>query len=193
MVREAKKVKATSVKHKGLGRGKRKDFKGLPGEKDENGKYCDHFCEQIKMLAMLGAPTSVIAGFFDISEKTLNDWFTKRVGFRQAWLEGGTLADAKVAMAMFKRATGWEHEATKIFCNKDGDVTVVPFIERYPGDVTAQVAWLKARSGPVWNAPDKKELSGPNGEPVKTEATVQFYIPDNGRAKDVTIIDVDPV
>jgi hypothetical protein len=42
------------------------------------------------------------------------------------------------------------YDAVKIFCDKNGKVTRVPYVEHVPPDVTAQIFWLKNRKPSEW-------------------------------------------
>jgi hypothetical protein len=48
------------------------------------------------------------------------------------------------------RAVGYEFDAVKIFCDKNGQVTKVPYREHVPPDVTACILWLKNRKPSEW-------------------------------------------
>ena len=41
------------------------------------------------------------------------------------------------------RTVGYSFNSEKIFCNKEGVVTRVPYVEHVPPDVTAAIFWLK--------------------------------------------------
>jgi hypothetical protein len=45
----------------------------------------------------------------------------------------------------YNRANGYSYDAEKIFCDKNGKVTRVPYVEHVPPDVTACIFWLKNR------------------------------------------------
>ena len=48
----------------------------------------------------------------------------------------------------YNRANGYGYDAEKIFCDKNGKVTRVPYREHVPPDVTACIFWLKNRKPP---------------------------------------------
>jgi hypothetical protein len=48
------------------------------------------------------------------------------------------------------RAVGYSYDAVKIFCDKNGKVTRVPYVEHVPPDVTAGIFWLKNRDPAHW-------------------------------------------
>jgi hypothetical protein len=59
-------------------------------------------------------------------------------------------ADARVERSLYMRAVGYSYDAEKIFCDKNGKVTRVPYREHLPPDVTAQIFWLKNRDPAHW-------------------------------------------
>lgn len=97
-----------------------------------------------------------IADSLEISERTFYNWRSRYPEFLQALKSGKDEADERVVASLYKRATGFEHESVKIFCNKDGEVTQVPYREYVVPDVTAQIFWLKNRRKEEWR--DKSEL-----------------------------------
>ena len=98
-----------------------------------------------------------LASFFDVSEETINDWKRKYVEFTCALKEGKEVADNNVARSLYERATGYTHEAVKIFADpKTGKKLVVPYTEHYPPDTAAAFIWLKNRQPEVWR--DKKQV-----------------------------------
>lgn len=52
--------------------------------------------------------------------------------------------------SLYNRANGYSYDAEKIFCDKNGKVTRVPYREHVPADVTAQIFWLKNRDPAHW-------------------------------------------
>ena len=48
------------------------------------------------------------------------------------------------------RANGFHYDAVKIFCDKNGRVTKVPYREYVIPDVTAGIFWLKNRDPQHW-------------------------------------------
>jgi hypothetical protein len=47
--------------------------------------------------------------------------------------------------SLYNRANGYSYDAEKIFCDKNGKVTRVPYVEHVPPDVTACIFWLNNR------------------------------------------------
>jgi hypothetical protein len=63
---------------------------------------------------------------------------------------GKAEADGRVERSLYMRAVGYSYDAEKIFCDKNGNVTKVPYREHVPPDVTAQIFWLKNRDRAHW-------------------------------------------
>ena len=93
---------------------------------------------------LIGATDKDLAALFDVSEQTINTWKQNHPPFLESLKRGKAKADAKVAESLYKRATGYDHESVKIFC-QDGETIEHRFIEHYPPDTTAQIFWLKNR------------------------------------------------
>ncbi len=93
---------------------------------------------------LIGATDKDLATAFGVSEQTINTWKQKYPPFLESLKRGKATADAKVAECLFKRATGYDHKAVKIFC-QDGETFEHEFTEHYPPDTTAQIFWLKNR------------------------------------------------
>ena len=130
-------------------------------------KYVGIFAEHGEHLALLGATNADLARAFGVTEKTIKIWQKSHPAFGAALRRGKFIADAKVAKSLYQRALGYEHEAVKIFCNKDGEVTEVPYIERYPPDTTACIFWLKNRRKDLWR--DRMEFVEPDWDALSDE------------------------
>lgn len=119
-------------------------------------KYKPEFAAQSLKLCRLGATDKELADFFEVNEDTINEWKKVHPEFSESLKGGKALADAEVADKLFKRATGYEHDAVKIVANANtGQEHVVAYTERYPPDTTAAIFWLKNRRPDIWR--DKTE------------------------------------
>lgn len=116
-------------------------------------KYNQEYDKQAYKLCLLGATDKKLADFFEVDEATINRWKEAHETFRESIKNGKVVADAKVAEALFNRATGYSHPEDKIF-NADGEALIVPTIKHYPPDTGAAFIWLKNRAG--WK--DKQEV-----------------------------------
>jgi len=74
---------------------------------------------------------------------------------------GKESADERVVRSLYARATGYEYDAVKIFCNKDGKVTKVKYREHLAPDTTACIFWLKNRRKDLWR--ERPEAEQPLG------------------------------
>lgn len=92
-----------------------------------------------------------MADFFGVDRTTVVEWRKVHEEFADAVRQGKLRADMEVAVALYRRAIGYEHEAVKIFADpKSGEVLKVPYIERYPPDAASMIFWLKNRRRADW-------------------------------------------
>ena len=105
--------------------------------------------EQLKKLVLKGFTDKEMADFFNITEKTLNNWKDKNPKLLQSLKDWKIEADKVVERSLYERAKGYQHEEEKIFC-ENGKVTVVPTIRHYPPDPTSMIFWLKNRQSDKW-------------------------------------------
>jgi hypothetical protein len=129
---------------------KRKQSPGRPTA------YNERYNQLAFRYCLLGATDADLAGFFEVSEVTLNAWKKKHPNFLKSLKAGKDEADAKVAAAMYNRALGYSHPEDKIFCGKDGEITVVPTTKHYPPDHGSCMSWLKNRQPARFR--DKQEI-----------------------------------
>src|SRR4051812_21531144 len=97
-------------------------------------KYKSDYIEQARKLCELGATDREMAAFFRIGEKTFYRWRLKHPEFAAALRVGKEKADSRVERCLYQLATGYQQKSVKIFCNKDGHVTEVPYIEAVAPD-----------------------------------------------------------
>ena len=129
-------------------------------------KYRAEFADQARKLCRLGATDKELADFFVTSEQTINAWKKSHPAFLDALNDGKAAADAEVADKLFRRATGYSHDAVKIF-NHQGAPLEVKYVEHYPPDTTACIFWLKNRRPDLWRDVNRQELTGKDGGPIE--------------------------
>lgn len=117
--------------------------------------YKEEYDDLAYKFCLLGATDKQMAGFFDVSEQTLNSWKTKFPKFLESLKEGKISADAKVAHALYHRAKGYTHPEVHV-SNYRGEITLTPIIKHYAPDTAACMIWLKNRAG--WR--DSREQDG---------------------------------
>jgi hypothetical protein len=122
-------------------------------------KYVPAFAAQAAKLCKLGATDRDLAGFFDVDERTINRWKIEHEDFCQSLKLGKEEADKRVEQSLYRRATGYSHDAVKIF-NDEGAPLVVPYVEHYPPDTTACIFWLKNRKPAEWRDKVEQEHTG---------------------------------
>lgn len=146
--------------------------------------YRAAYNEQAVKLARLGATDKELADFFEIDLATLNRWKIAHPQFCESIKTGKEVADAEVADKLFKRATGYEHEAVKIVADaKTGAEHQVKYTERYPPDTTAMIFWLKNRRPDLWRDRVDNTHAGPDGGPIQARIGIEFVNPP-ARAED---------
>ncbi len=124
-------------------------------------KFREEYVEQAFNYCLLGATDADLGRFFDVDERTINNWKESHPEFLQSLKAGKEQADARVAQSLYRRALGWEHEAVKIVADaKTGTEHIVPYTERYPPDTTAAIFWLKNRRPDLWRDKHRIEHSG---------------------------------
>ena len=136
---------------------------GRPGTR----VYTETYVELARRLcAHLGATEAELADVIGVHRRKITEWKDRHPDFRRVLQSGKAEADAVVADRLYKRATGWEHEAVKIYLvdkvttTKDdagNEVTTivkeplyVPYVERFPPDTTACIFWLSNRQRGRW-------------------------------------------
>ena len=117
------------------------------GRKSE---YREEYAEQALKLCLLGATDKEIAEFFSVSEQTLNSWKKKFPQFLESLKKGKEVIDRKVEKCLLKRALGYTYEEVRD--KYEGDILKERTVttREIPGDVAAQIFWLKNRKPDIW-------------------------------------------
>lgn len=141
-------------------------------------KFDPEFVEQVRKLAQLGATDREIADFFEVSERTLNNWKAEYPEFVQSLKAGKETADDRVERSLYHRAIGYKHDAVKIF-QVNGAALEVPYVEHFPPDTTAAIFWLKNRRPAEWRDKVQQELTGADGGPVQIDRVERVIVRGN--------------
>lgn len=107
-----------------------------------------------------GLTDEQIAKNIGISRETLNQWKNKYADISDTLKRGKEVVDYEVENALLKRALGYTVKEEKL--TKDGEV--VELEREVPGDVTAQIFWLKNRKPDAWR--DRPEDNGNKEESI---------------------------
>jgi hypothetical protein len=107
-----------------------------------------------------GLTDEQIAKNMKISPATLYNWKKDHLEILESLKKGKEVVDYEVENALLKRALGYTIKEEKL--TKDGELVEVE--KEVPGDVTAQIFWLKNRKPDVWR--DKPEDNGEKAEGI---------------------------
>ena len=114
---------------------------------------------KIEGWARDGLTDEQIAKNIGIRTSTLYDWKNKHSEISESLKKTKDVADREVENALFKRALGYMVEEKKITeSDKDGKKTE-RFWRHIPGDVTAQIFWLKNRKAKEWREHQEVEVN----------------------------------
>lgn len=103
-----------------------------------------------------------IAKKMNVSEATLNNYKKKFPEVKEALRKGKELVDFEIENALYKRAIGYTIVITEQKIDKNGSIYDLKRDLHIPGDVTAQIFWLKNRKKAQWR--DKVEYEANAGE-----------------------------
>jgi hypothetical protein len=118
-------------------------------------KWKDEFVDLAYKFCLMGATDAKLGEFFDVDERTINDWKLTKPEFSQSIANGREKADAEIAAAMYHRAKGYSHPEDDIRVVA-GAIEITPTIKHYPPDTAAASLWLRNRQASYWR--DKVEV-----------------------------------
>lgn len=137
----------------------------MAGEK--NSKYKSEYDELAYNYALLGVTDAQLAGFFDVTETTINNWKNDHPSFFESLKAGKVNSDALVAKSLFKRAIGFSVCEEKQEDGTNGSKTTTTTKDVAP-DTAAAIFWLKNRQPEIWR--DKKEVAFESGNVTPWDA-----------------------
>ena len=106
--------------------------------------YKPEYCELAHNYCLLGATNEVLAGFFDVAPRTVDNWIATHPDFADAVRKGRAQADAVVVRALFERAKGFSHQVSRTTLYK-GEERKITNTVSYPPDTQACMFWLRTR------------------------------------------------
>lgn len=124
-------------------------------------------CATVYKLALLGLPNIAITRNLGIHKDTFYTWLKTYPQFCMALELGRERADAEVADALHRRATGFHHRTEKIF-QFQGQEVVVPYDEYVVPDVAAAIYWLNNRGKGRWKTRSSEEHVDSEGNTINT-------------------------
>lgn len=118
--------------------------------------YNEIFCQHAEKLCEHGFTDPEIAGFFEVSLRTIVRWKADHPEFGRALKTGKAVSDERVERSLYHRAIGYTFDSEKVFQFK-GDIVRTPFREHLPPDTTACIFWLKNRRPDEWR--EKQDIT----------------------------------
>jgi len=148
----------------------------LPTPRKKYAKYTPDIPEKAFKLALRGFTDKEMVDFFDIAEQTWYNWQAKHPELTEAIERGKDEADAEVAHAIYRRATGYDYteEVTHVI---QGKIVKTHVKKHMPANPTSAIFFMKnrtrrkhCRSDFVWADVNKTEITGKDGGPIKTQS-----------------------
>ncbi len=155
-------------------------IKGRPTE------YRPEYNDQAYKLCLLGATDLELADFFEVTDRTINNWKKDHPDFFQSIKDAKAAADAEVAKSLNDKARGFfytENQPIKIkeVTYENGKrlreiekVEVVPVQKYVPPETAAGIFWLKNRRYINWKDKVEQEHTGNLGVGLSAEQVEQL-------------------
>jgi hypothetical protein len=140
-------------------------------------KYRPEFVAQAEKLCALGATDLELADFFGVDVATLYRWKISHPEFCESIKAAKVAADERVERSLYARATGYTHDAVKLFCY-EGAVVEAPYREHVPPDTGACAFWLKNRRPSEWR--DRQDVNHSGSVEI---TKIERVVVDAGGAK----------
>lgn len=149
-----------------------KPKRGRPSRWDDPKQAADTL-RAARKACVMGATDEDLAELFGVNRSTITAWKIDYPDFSATLKEARDERDAQVERRLYERAMGYSHQAVKIFCGKDGQVTEVPYTEHYPPDTTAMIFWLKNRQPAAWR--DVRDINVNRDKPIEKLSTDELF------------------
>jgi len=115
--------------------------------------YRPEFANQARILCSLGADNADLARTFAVSPATLYRWLHQHSEFAAGVKAGRALLDQPAPSSLFRRATGYEYRAERVFMRRGRAPIVATCQRRVLADPTAAIVWLRNRRPESWRLP----------------------------------------
>jgi hypothetical protein len=135
-------------------------------------KFKEEYKEQALKLCSKGFTDSDLANFWNVDERTVNNWKTKYPEFFQSLKDGKQFCDEEIEKSLFNRAKGYTVKEVRSDANGGSET-----VKELPPDTTACIFWLKNRKPKEWRDKVETDITT-KGDKIES---VQFYLPDNNR------------
>jgi predicted transcriptional regulator len=136
--------------------------------------YSEKIPNWARALARRGLSSTQIAAEIGIARATLYMWIKDYPAFADAIAEGKSEADAIVENALYKRATGYDYEETKVVAVKNKPdsqeskpIRIEKIKKHVPADIGAIKMWLSNRMVSQWKLnPERNDDALSNLDPL---------------------------
>jgi hypothetical protein len=118
--------------------------------------YVSEYAHIASVMCSTGATDLELAQAFGVTTRTITTWKARHPEFLLAIGEAKKLPNDRVERALYHRAIGYSHEATKIVTN-GSQIVAVNYIEHVPPETQAARLWLLNRDPTSWR--DKQEVA----------------------------------
>jgi hypothetical protein len=135
--------------------------------------YRASYAPEAEGLCSRGATEVELAKHFGVSLAQIQLWCVCHPDFRAAVRVGGEVADQRVTMALYRRATGYEIEEPDQYVKKDGTVVTVVRRRHVPADPSAAQYWLENRAPDKWQRKVGVHHSGEVASVVRVPAAIE--------------------
>ena len=85
--------------------------------------YNPTYSDLARDYCLVGATNEVLADYFGVSRRTIQNWIATHPDFADAVRKGRIVADAKVVRALFERATGFYGKVTRTYRGEKHTIT----------------------------------------------------------------------
>ncbi len=139
-------------------------------------QFNDALGAKIIELYKKGKTNAQVAKIMGVSLRALYYWKSKNPDFMHAIKEAKDIADDIVEACLYSRATGYNYNEEKVFCDKFGNITHAKVRKHHPPDVTAQIFWLKNRRPERWREKLEVATVPPTGQAPQKKSFEDFCI-----------------
>jgi hypothetical protein len=114
--------------------------------------YDPAYAAAAEQLCANGASEVELAKHFAVSLAQIQLWACCHDDFRRAIQVGGQMADQRVTMALYRRATGYDVEEPYSYTRKDGTLVQATKTRHVPAEPSAAQYWLENRQPELWRS-----------------------------------------
>jgi hypothetical protein len=111
--------------------------------------YLEQYAPAATKLCEFGGTDIDLAEAFGVTDRTIRSWRLRYPEFAAACKAGKALWDDQVEEGLRRRATGYDYQSEKVYC-EGGKVTRVPITVHVPPDGWAAFKWLINRRPDQW-------------------------------------------